>query len=166
MTPQNRGKISLQIVKIARDLNDHIADKLWSDINPQQPMSVNKVASKMQGRYRFIAHFDKFLQKSVSHFTPSYDGAERLLLKYYKYLLQLKKVMYDNYGMVILKNIGRFIDGRQLMLCRCRLIVLSLCCYTELPKLYIKLFHKGTDTVTNNTKIMIFHFLTLWRHCT
>lgn len=110
MTPQNRGKISLQIVKIARDLNDHIADKLWSDINPQQPMSVNKVASKMQGRYRFIAHFDKFLQKSVSHFTPSYDGAERLLLKYYKYLLQLKKVMYDNYGMVILKNIGRFID--------------------------------------------------------
>lgn len=110
MTPQNRGKISLQIVKIARDLNDHIADKLWSDINPQQPMSVNKVASKMQGRYRFIAHFDKFLQKSVSHFTPSYDGAERLLLKYYKYLLQLKKVVYDCYGMVILKNIGRFID--------------------------------------------------------
>lgn len=110
MTPQNRGKISLQIVKIARDLNDHIADKLWSDINPKQLMSINKVASKMQGKYRFIAHFDKFLQKSVSHFTPSYDGAERLLLKYYKYLLKLKKVMYDNYGMVILKNIGRFID--------------------------------------------------------
>ena len=65
MTPQNRGKISLQIVKLACDLNDHIADKLWSDINPQQPMSVNKVASKMQGRYRFIAHFDKFLQKSL-----------------------------------------------------------------------------------------------------
>ena len=65
MTSQNRGKISLQIVKIARDLNDHIADKLWSDINPQQPMSVNKVASKMQGRYRFIAHFDKFLQKFI-----------------------------------------------------------------------------------------------------
>ena len=65
MTPQNRGKISLQIVKIARDLNDHIADKLWSDINPQQPMSVNKVASKMQGKYRFIAHFDKFLQSTL-----------------------------------------------------------------------------------------------------
>ena len=98
MTPQNRGKTSLRIVKLARDLNDHIADKLWSDINPTQPMSINKVASKMQGRYRFIANFDKFLQKSVSHFTPSDDGAERLLLKYYKYLLQLKKAVFDRFG--------------------------------------------------------------------
>ena len=110
MTPQNRGKTSLRIVKLARDLNDHIADKLWSDINPTQPMSINKVAGKMQGRYRFIANFDKFLQKSVSHFTPSDDGAERLLLKYYKYLLQLKKAVFDRFGMVILKNIGCFID--------------------------------------------------------
>ena len=77
MTPQNRGKISLRIVKLVRDLNDHIADKLWSDINPQQPMSLNKVASKMNGKYRFIANFDTFLRVSVSHFTPSEDGSER-----------------------------------------------------------------------------------------
>ena len=34
-----------------------------------------------------------------------------MLLKYYKYLLQLKKAVYDRYGMVILKNIGCFIDN-------------------------------------------------------
>ena len=103
MTKENRGETAQRIIKLVRDLNDHIADKLWSDLNPQQPMDVNKVASRMNGKYRFIAHFDKFLRASVSHFTPSEDGSERLLLKYYKYLLQLKKAVYDRYGMVILK---------------------------------------------------------------
>ena len=110
MTKLNRGETAQRILNAVRNLNDHIADKLWSDLNPQQPMDVNKVASKMNGKYRFIAHFDKFLRASVSHFTPSEDGSERLLLKYYKYLLQLKKVVYDRYGMIILKNIACFID--------------------------------------------------------
>lgn len=110
MTKENRGETAQRILSVVRNLNDHIADKLWSKLNPNQPMDVNKVASKMTGKYRFIAHFDKFLRASVSHFTPSEDGAERLLLKYYKYLLQLKKVVFDEYGMIILKNIGCFID--------------------------------------------------------
>ena len=110
MTKENRGETAQRILNAVRNLNDHIADKLWSDLNPSQPMDVNKVASKMNGKYKFIAHFDKFLRASVSHFTPSEDGSERLLLKYYKYLLQLKKVVFDAYGMVILRNIECFID--------------------------------------------------------
>ena len=110
MTKENRGETAQRILNAVRNLNDHIADKLWSDLNPSQHMDVNKVASKMNGKYKFIAHFDKFLRASVSHFTPSEDGSERLLLKYYKYLLQLKKAVFDAYGMVILKNIGCFID--------------------------------------------------------
>ena len=95
MTKENRGETAQRILNAVRNLNDHIADKLWSDLNPSQPMDVNKVASKMNGKYKFIAHFDKFLRASVSHFTPSEDGSERLLLKYNKYLLQLKKVVFD-----------------------------------------------------------------------
>lgn len=110
MTKENRGETAQRILNAVRNLNDHIADKLWSDLNPSQPMDVNKVASKMNGKYKFISHFDKFLRASVSHFTPSEDGSERLLLKYYKYLLQLKKAVFDAYCMVILKNIGCFID--------------------------------------------------------
>ena len=110
MTKENRGETAQRILNAVRNLNDHIADKLWSDLNPSQPMDVNKVASKMNGKYKFISHFDKFLRASVSHFTPSEDGSERLLLKYYKYLLQLKKAVFDAYDMVILKNIGCFID--------------------------------------------------------
>ena len=110
MTKENRGKKSLEIVKVVRDLNDHVADKIWHDINTGKNMDLNKVASKMDGRFRFISQFDSFLRSSVSHFTPTEDGAERLLIKYYKYLLQLKQVMKDRYDVDILKNIRNFID--------------------------------------------------------
>lgn len=110
MTKQNRGETAQRILSIVRNLNDHVADKLWSDLHPQEPMAVNKVASKMSGKYYYIKQFDTYLRTSVSHFTPNEDGAERLLLKYYKYLLQLKKLVFDRYRMDILKNINCFID--------------------------------------------------------
>ncbi len=110
MTKQNRGETAQRILSVVRNLNDNIADKIWHDTNPTQKMSVNKAAGKLSGKYRFIAHFNAFLQAAVSHFTPSEDGSERLLIKYYKYLLQLKKLMFDDYGIVILKNIGCFVD--------------------------------------------------------
>ena len=111
MTKQNRGETAQRILSFARNLNDNIAEKIWDDTNPTQKMSVNKAAGKLNGKYYFIHRFDTFLQAAVSHFTPSEDGSERLLIKYYKYLLQLKKLMYDNYGIEILKNINCFVDN-------------------------------------------------------
>lgn len=110
MTKDNRGKTARTILKSVRDLNDHIAYKVWHDINPNKSMGLQKVAKQMGGKYRFISRFDNFLRASVSHFTPSEDGAERLLIKYYKYLIQLKKLVWDRYKMVILKNINCFVD--------------------------------------------------------
>lgn len=110
MTKENRGKTARAILKNVRDLNDHIADKVWADISAQ-PMDLNKVASKLSGKYRFISRFDHFLRSSVSHFTPSEDGAERLLIRYYKYLIQLKQLMWQRYNMDILKNIDCFIEN-------------------------------------------------------
>ncbi len=107
----NRGDVAVRIVLTVRNLNDHIADKIWSELYPDNPISVNKVASRFNNvpRYRFIAIFDKYLRKSVSHFTPSEDGAERLMLKYYRYILELKKVMRECYGIEIVKNIDMFL---------------------------------------------------------
>lgn len=108
----NRGEVALIILSFVRNLNDHIADKLWSDLRPGRPMDIQKVASKfgdVKG-YQFISRFDKFLRKSVSHFTPDEDGAERLLIKYYQFLLQLKKAVYDRYNMIIIENIDYFLE--------------------------------------------------------
>lgn len=108
----NRGEVACRILSVVRNLNDHIADKVWSDMHPEQPMGLQKVASKfiVIRNYQFIAKFDKFLRKSVSHFTPTEEGAERLLIKYYKYILQLKKIVYDRYKMDIIMNIDYFLE--------------------------------------------------------
>ncbi len=93
ITRENRGEVAFRILSIVRNLNDHIADKIWKDMRPHQRMDINKVASKFGNLppYQFISRFDKFLRASVSHFTPSEEGAERLMLKYYRFILQLKK---------------------------------------------------------------------------
>ena len=111
MNEENRGEEALNMLSVTRNLNDHIALKIWRDIEPAQPMSINKVARKLITRapYQFIGRFDKFLQKSVSHFTPNEDGAERLSIKYYPYLLDLKKLMRRRYGIEILEKIDRFV---------------------------------------------------------
>ena len=111
-TRENRGEVAFRILSIVRNLNDHIADKIWKDMRPHQRMDINKVASKFGNLppYQFIARFDKFLRASVSHFTPSEEGAERLMLKYYRFILQLKKALYDRYGIVIINNIDSFLE--------------------------------------------------------
>lgn len=112
ITRSNRGEVAFRILSVVRNLNDHIADKIWKDVRPDQKMDINKVASKFCSvrPYQFIARFDHFLRASVSHFTPSEEGAERLMIKYYRYLLQLKKAVYDRYGMIILRNIDMFLE--------------------------------------------------------
>lgn len=112
MTKENRGKTSRNILKELRDLNDHIALKIWREIEPLQPMDINKVASKFitKKNFKYIGVFDKFLRKSLSHFTPNEDGAERLMIKYYKYLLMHKKLMLGRYNIDIIENIDKFLE--------------------------------------------------------
>ena len=110
---ENRGEVAVRILSVVRNLNDHIAYKIWHEEKPNQPMDLQKVASKYSqiGKYKFIARFDSFLRVSVSHFTPTEDGAERLILKYFNYLLKLKKVMRERYNVNILHNISNFIEN-------------------------------------------------------
>lgn len=112
MNSDNRGEKSLDIIMAVRNLNDNIALKLYQDLYPDKSMGPNKAASQFKNHkeYKFISKFDKFLQKSVSHFTPSEDGAERLLIKYYDYLLQLKKLVKNEFNLEILLHIDNFLD--------------------------------------------------------
>ena len=112
MNKENRGETAVNIVTVVRNLNDNIAFKIWQEVRPGQAMGINKVASQFVSirPYQFIGRFNKFLQKAVSHFTPSEDGAERLLIKYYRYLLELKKIMYDRYSVDIIENIDCFLE--------------------------------------------------------
>ena len=114
LNDNNRGEISTNILNSVRNLNDIIAYKIWKDKFPDKPMDINKVASRFTSvsGCQFIAHFDKCLRKSLSHFTPSEEGAMFLLSKYYKYIYQLKQVMKEIYNIDIIKNIDLYFENK------------------------------------------------------
>ena len=114
LNDDNRGEISTNILNAIRNLNDNIAYKIWNDKFPNTPMNINKVASKFTSvsGCQFIAQFDKCMRKSLSHFTPSEEGAIFLLSKYYKYIYQLKQVMKEIYNIDIIKNIDLYFENK------------------------------------------------------
>lgn len=114
MKDYNRGFLSEHILKSLRDLIEHTAIKILSyakgfelELNYANIKEAIKFIEN-RGQYKFLAKFHRFLQNSVGHRTPTNDNAERLMLKYYEYLLRLKNFYRDSFQMEILKNINKF----------------------------------------------------------
>lgn len=111
-----RGFISQNILKRLRDLLEYTFQKIYSsneaiDIN-QDEKSVNKNAVKyvksQGGKFLFLIRFYNMLQKSVSHYTLSENSSERLMLKYFIFLVEIKFFLKDSYNIEILKNLHKF----------------------------------------------------------
>ena len=49
-----------------------------------------------------------FFKYLLSHYTLDEENSERLLLKYYEYLLKIKIFLKDKYGLIVLENIENF----------------------------------------------------------
>ena len=79
-------------------------------MNIQHYENIRKALSfiKGKGQFRFLSKFHKFLQISVSHYTLDEDSSERLMLKYYEYLLKLKNFLKEEYSLEVLKNLEKF----------------------------------------------------------
>lgn len=108
-----RGLLSQNILSQLRNFVEYIADKIYAngaDIEPNN-YDVNVDALKYlqtRGNLRFLYRFHELLQKSVSHYTLDEDASERLMLKYYEYLLKIKIFLKDTYGLEVLSNIEDF----------------------------------------------------------
>ncbi|EJG0618784.1 AAA family ATPase [Vibrio parahaemolyticus] len=63
---------------------------------------------KRNGKLNFLAKFHKLIQKSASHYTFDGDASERLMLKYYEYLLRSKNLLGEHYNVSILENLESF----------------------------------------------------------
>ena len=61
-------------------------------------------------------------------------------------------------------DIDRCINRCKLMLCRSNLIMLCLCRNSKLPAFFIYLFHVCGNSLTDTSKVMVIHFLSLRRH--
>lgn len=60
------------------------------------------------GKVNFLTKFHKLLQISASHYTLDGDASERLMLKYYEYLIRIRDLARDQFGLAILDNLEDF----------------------------------------------------------
>ncbi|MEY8371028.1 ATP-dependent RecD-like DNA helicase [Aerococcaceae bacterium 50-4] len=109
----DRGMLSQNILSQLRNLVESVTMKILSDDNDINPYDYSKRQEylkelRTKGNLTFLHHFHELLQISVSHYTENEDGSERLMLKYYEYLIKMKKYLRENYNIDILKNIEDF----------------------------------------------------------
>jgi len=107
-----RGHLSQNILKSLRDFIEHIMVKIHAngkDVEISWDRICNAVEYvKTRGELNFLSRLHKFLQCSVSHYTPDEENAERLMLKYYEYLLRTKIYLSAIYNLETLENIDKF----------------------------------------------------------
>lgn len=110
-----RGLLSQNILSQLRNYVEYIATKIYGinqniDIDPNNyRMKQNAIKYiKTQGDLRFLCNFHDLLQKSASHYSLNEDASERLLLKYYEYLIKIKIFLKSKFNFLVLDNIDDF----------------------------------------------------------
>lgn len=107
-----RGQISQDILSQLRHFVEHIMLKVYAnggdieDSHENLQKAVKYV--KNESSLRHLSRFHHFLQVSVSHRTLEEENSERLMLKYYEYLLRTRNFLHKEYSLDVLSNLGQF----------------------------------------------------------
>ena len=109
----DRGFVSQNILNSLRNLVEAVDQRIYSE---HKSITLNKYADieaavkyvASCGNLRFLKHFHYYLQAAASHFTPDEDGATRLMLKYYEWLLRIRDYARSHFGLDILQNLEDF----------------------------------------------------------
>ncbi|WEO76429.1 ATP-dependent RecD-like DNA helicase [Cryobacterium sp. SO2] len=109
----DRGLLSLNVLAQLRNLVEGAAVLLHTgDNNAEYTYTAIQDGLVFVGsakkRIQFLHRFHKLLQESVSHYTMDGDTSERLMLKYYEYLIRIRELLQDDCGMAILTNLEDF----------------------------------------------------------
>ncbi len=108
----DRGLLSQNILGQLRNLVEYIGILAYSkgaDIEityTNLEKGINHI--KANGQLKFLRKFHKLLQITASHYTLDEENSERLMLKYYEYLLKIKSYLKDSYNLEVLANIDQF----------------------------------------------------------
>lgn len=110
----SRALVSQNLLSQSRNLVEHVAVKAYADAKGEDleanwetiPAAVEYI--KHYNKFQFLRKFHDFLQESKSHYTPDGEGAERLVLKYYKFYMMVRNFVKQEYQMDILHNLEKF----------------------------------------------------------
>ena len=110
----SRALVSQNLLSQSRNLVEHVAVKAYADAKGEDleadwetiPAAIEYI--KHHNKFQFLRKFHIFLQESKSHYTPDGEGAERLVLKYYKFYMILRNFVKQEYQIDILHNLEKF----------------------------------------------------------
>lgn len=107
---KERGLLSQIILDKLRTFVEAISVKAIGETEYSYEIFKNKAKNYVASRaeLRFLSKFHKHLQHSKSHYATDEEASERLMLKYYEYLLKIKLFLKTAYNLDVLKNIDKF----------------------------------------------------------
>ena len=108
----DRGFLSQNILSQLRNFVEAISLYFYTksaELTDNKYQNIKKANEyvKTKGNLNVLSKFHKLLQISASHYTLDEENSERLMLKYYEYLLRIKKLMKTE-DIDILENIEDF----------------------------------------------------------
>lgn len=107
-----RGLLSQNILSQLRNLVEGTAVRLHQKSSEPEykyaAVEPGLAYVKSRAQLNFLGRFHKLLQISASHYTVDGDASERLMLKYYEYLLRIRSLLHDTCGIDVLANLESF----------------------------------------------------------
>lgn len=107
-----RGAISQDILKNLRDFVEHIMLKVYAQggdtKNDWNTIREAEEYVKPLPKWKDLTRFHDLLQISVSHYLPDEENSERLMLKYYVYLMKIRDILHDRFSLDVLANLDKF----------------------------------------------------------
>ncbi|WP_243073671.1 ATP-dependent RecD-like DNA helicase [Microbacterium sp. SS28] len=108
----NRALLAQNVLQQLRHLVEGVAVRLQSGNGTTNydyaAITAGLAWLKGKGQLAFLSRFYRMLEPSVSHYTFDGDGSERLMLKYYEYLLRVRALLRDQCGIDVLANLEKF----------------------------------------------------------
>jgi len=108
----DRGLASQNIVRSLSSFVEYIALRAFADFTAIK-YHRDYVASAMQyvkgrPRLRFLSKFHDFINIVTFQCSLEPESYERIMLKYYEYLIQCKKMLLSNFSLSVLENLDKF----------------------------------------------------------
>jgi energy-coupling factor transporter ATP-binding protein EcfA2 len=108
----NIGEVSQEVLVSLRHFVEHILLKIYAngeDIEDSQENVKSAVKqAKNNSKLKHIVRFHHFLQVTVAHRVLKEENAERLMRKYYEYLLRIRMFLHDEYSLDVLADLEQF----------------------------------------------------------
>lgn len=108
----SRGAISQDILEQLTKFVNHVILKFYAN-GKEIPITAENIAkatefAQINSDLYTLYKFHNYLEVVTTQYTLDEDGSERLMLKYYQYLLEAKNLIWRYFGIEVLHNIDKF----------------------------------------------------------